>query len=179
MNSGDYYFLVGGFEQHCFQNCHVKNSSYIGRATTKEKYLGLKYLFDMWLYTENCYNDEVVISFIEEYKQNITGDLYLVDNQSIVEKLDCLTNSDFKPKQKQKIKVMYDNKEIEAYTYFRICDSFEEELKLSSGIINEYSQEDKIKAMEVLIQLQTLKGKTSKVDYFELLNKLKVMNEII
>jgi len=172
MDNGDYYFLVGGFEQHCFQNCHVKNSTYIGRATTKEKYLGLRFLFNMWLYTENCYEDEVVIAFIKEYKQNITGDLYVIDNQSIIDKLDEVYNVNI-DMIKQKIKIIHDNKEIEAYTYFRICDSFEEQLKLSSGIINEYSQEDKVKAMEVLIQLQTLKGKASEVDYFELLNKLK------
>ena len=74
--------------------------------------------------------------FNKEYKQNITGDLNVIDNQFNVNKLDSLTNSDFKPKQKQKIKIIHNNKEIEAYTYFRICDSFEEELKLSSGIIN-------------------------------------------
>jgi len=171
MNNGDYCFLVGGFEQHCFQNCHLKDSTYMGRVTTKEKYLGLRFLFDMWLYTENCYKDEVVIAFIEKYKQNITGDLYVIDNQSIVDKLDSLKGKE--SKEKQKIKIIHNNKEIEANTYFRIPDNFEEELKLSSGIINEYSQEDKVKAMEVLIQLQTLKGKASKVDYFELLNKLK------
>ena len=185
INNGKYFFTIGGFEVGCFQNLHLKDSKYIGRFKTKDKYLAFLFLFNVWIYHKKTFKYEIDFAFFDKYSDYIIGDVFFIEDNNIEDKLDklkCLGDSTIK----ENIIVinLETNEELECFTYFKNCKDLEENAKFAKNIVNEYTIEEKIKAMETIIKLDTLKGKDNSMSEFfiklqELKEKGQEMNKLL
>jgi len=183
--NGKYFFTIGGFEKNGFRNSKLKDSKYIGRFKTKDKYLGLLFLFDLWIYHKKSFKYEIDLVFFNKYSDFIIGDVFFIEDNNIENKLDdlqCLGDSTIK----ENIIVinLETNEELECFTYFFNCKNLEDILKLAKDIVNEYTIEEKIKALEVIIKLDALKGKDNSMSEFfikmqELKNSGQDMNKLL
>ena len=173
--SGKYFFTIGSFEQNGFQHSHVENCKYMGRFKTKDKYLAVLYLFNVWLYTKKTFRYEVDLAFFDKYNDYIIGDVFFIEDNEVLEKLEKLKSVYRKFSIKENIIAANQetNEELECFTYFRNCDDLEEQIEHAKCTINEYTIEEKIKALEVIIQLDNLKGKDTMGDFFQKMQKLK------
>jgi hypothetical protein len=172
-----YYFFIGSFEKGGFQNSNIGNSKYLGRAKTKGKYIALMDILSVDIFDKSEIGNESDKIFFNKYKDNITGDLYFIDNNKIIDKLDYISEIEEKESYKNKIVVidLESKKEIEAICLFR-------NKKINKGIentelVNEYSNEEKIKAIERVILMQQHKGKDTIEEWTNKLNKLKEEND--
>jgi len=173
--NGEYFFTIGSFEKNGFQHNHVENCKYIGRFKTKNKYLAVLYLFNVWLYTKKTFSYEVDLAFFDKYSDHIIGDVFFIEDNEVLEKLDKVQAVAKNQMLKENIVVTNQetSEELECFTYFRNCDDLEEQIEHAKCTINEYTIEEKIKALEVIIQLDNLKGKDTMGDFFQKMQKLK------
>ena len=184
---GKYFFTFGSFEKDGFQNSHLKNSKYIGRFKTKDKYLGLLFLLETRIYHKKTFKYEVDIAFFDKYSDFIIGDVFFIEDDSIENKLDNLkciinnssikeniivtnleTSTSFFNNNKSSFvdgekKI---NEELKCFTYFSNFNFLEDVLELAKDIVNEYTIEEKIKALETIAKLDALKGKDSSMSEF-------------
>ena len=186
-SNGKYFFTIGSFEKNGFQNGKLKDSKYIGRFKTKDKYLGLLFLFDLWIYHKKSFKYEIDLAFFNKYSDFIIGDVFFIEDDSIENKLDKLSSLHRDSSIKENIIVinLETNEELKCFTYFSNCkNSIEKELEFVKDIVNEYTVEEKIKALEVIIKLDALKGKDNSMSEFfikmqELKNSGQDMNKLL
>ena len=158
-----YYFFIGSYEKGGFQNENLKDSKYIGRAKTKDKYLALSNAFGISIYNDDNLKEETNIVFYQRNKDNINGDLYFIDNDEIIKELDVLHSiEDGYPKKIIKV-LNNDNKVIECITFFSKLEDnrFERVLELSNKVVNEYNLDSKIKTAETVYMFDQIKGEVS------------------
>ena len=173
-----YYFIIGSFEKGGFQNSNIGNSKYLGRAKTKDKYIALMDILSVDLFDKTEVSNEVDKIFFEKYKDNITGDLYFIEDKKIINKLDYLQEVEEGETYKNEIivKNIKTNEEIKVICFFS-NQTLEKGVKNIQDIVNEYSNEEKIKALERVILMQQHKGKETMTEWVNKLNKLKEEND--
>jgi len=174
-DNGKYFFTIGSFEKNGFQNGILKDSEYVGRFKTENKYLGVLDMFGIYVYTKKTFKYETDLAFFDTYKDYIIGDVFLIKDCDILKELDKLKNLNINYSLKEKITVINQEtgEEIECFTYFKNCNDLEEEIEVAKSVVNEYTTEEKIKALEVIIKLNSLKGKDKMSEWFVKLQKLK------
>lgn len=170
-----YYFIIGSHEKSCFQNKNLEDSKYIGRGKSEDKFLAILNMFSVELFTKNTLKDEISKVFFDKYKENIIGDVYLIEDEEVQIELDSLRQ--VKEKITIKRKIIIENIEtkekIEAITYFSNIENLKEELEYSENIIKEYLKEEKISAFERIILIENIKNTDSKEELFNELEKIK------
>jgi len=172
INNGKYFFTIGSFEKGGFQNSNLKDSKYIGRFKTKEKELALLDFLSVDLMNKKLLKYKIDFAFFDKFSDYIIGDVFFIEDKAIESKLDDLKNSSIK---ENIITINLENQEeLECFTYFRNFRNFKEEIKLYNKTVNEYLISEKIKAMETIIKLDTLKGKNNSMsNFFIQLQELK------
>jgi len=164
-----YYFFIGSYEKGGFQNSNLGDSKYIGRVKTKDKYLAFSNAFGVEIYNDDSLVEEPNKVFYQRNKDNINGDLYLIDNNDIILELDRL-HSINKGNPKKMVKILNsENNIIDAMVYFAKLDdrSFKKVLKRSNKVVNEYNLDSKIKTAETVYMFDQIKGEISNKDIIE------------
>ena len=161
-----YYFFIGSYEKGGFQNGNLKDSKYMGRVKTKDKYLALSNAFGIEIYNDDNLEEEENKVFYQRNKDNINGDLYFIESESVIQKLDKL-HSINKGHPKKEIKILDKNNNIiQCIVYFaKLNDkNFEKVLKRSNKAVNEYNLDSKIKTAETVYMFDQIKGEVSNAD---------------
>ena len=173
---GKCFFTIGDFEVGCYQNLHLKDSKYLGRFKTKDKYLCLLKIISKNLVKKETMKHEEEQIFFEECSDYIIGDVFFIDDINIENNLDNLKciNDFISTKENIIVINLETNKELECFTYFSNIGYLGEELKSIIGIINEYKEEQKLETKKKLIELDMiLNGK----NVHEFINELKDLKD--
>ena len=185
-NNGKYFFTIGSFEVGGFRNSNLKDSKYIGRFKTKNKELAFLGMLSVNLMNKKLLKYEIDFAFFDKYGDFIIGDVFFIEDNNIENKLDKLSNlsSNYLIKENIIVINLENNEELECFTYFKNFNDFEEIIKKYKDVVNEYTIDEKIKAMETIIKLDTLKGKDNSMSEFfiklqELKEKGQDMNKLL
>ena len=172
-----YYFFIGSYEKGGFQNENLKDSKYIGRAKTKNKYLALLNILNVSLFGEEQISNKIDKAFYEKYKDNITGDLYFIDDAKVIKTIFNTKEINNKVNKINEIEIylLNNGEEMKVKSFFR--NKTIKEATENSEPVNEYTKEEKIKALEKVFLMNRMKGEVETSEWIEKLNKLKEEND--
>jgi hypothetical protein len=175
INNGKYFFVIGSFEKHSFQNSILKDSKYLGRFKTKNKYLGLLHMLGVNLIHKKTLKNLDVLKFYNEISDFIIGDVFYIKESEIFDELDKIKCMEKKYFIKENIVVINQETEeqIECFTYFLNCNDLVVALENAKNIVNEYTIDEKIEAFETIIKMDILQGDDTKEEWFAKLQKMK------
>jgi hypothetical protein len=134
-------------------------------------------ILNVSLFAEEQISNEVDKIFYEKYSDNITGDLYFIDDINVIKTIFNTKEINNKINEIKEIEIylLNNGEEIKVKSFFR--NKKIKEATKNSEPVNEYTKEEKIKALEKVFLMNRMKGEVETSEWIEELNKLKEEND--